>query len=159
MSGYRKTGGCQCGAVRFVVDAPLGRAGICHCRMCQKAFGNFFAPLVSAPKAHLTWTKEEPSWFQSSNLVRRGFCAKCGTPLTYDAGGDSMELAVGAFDDPEAIKPSIQVGLQNKMSWFGELDVLPRRTAEQEAERRATFFDHVVSHQHPDHEEGASGSS
>ncbi|HET7714155.1 MAG TPA: GFA family protein, partial [Bauldia sp.] len=30
------TGGCQCGAVRFRV-AALGRASICHCRMCQKA--------------------------------------------------------------------------------------------------------------------------
>ncbi len=33
------TGGCQCGAVRFRA-AHLGRASLCHCRMCQKAFGN-----------------------------------------------------------------------------------------------------------------------
>ncbi len=34
------TGGCQCGAVRFSVGR-LGRASVCHCRMCQKAFGSF----------------------------------------------------------------------------------------------------------------------
>ena len=38
MSGSAITGGCQCGAVRFRA-AGLGRASLCHCRMCQKALG------------------------------------------------------------------------------------------------------------------------
>ncbi|MET0640383.1 MAG: GFA family protein, partial [Hyphomicrobium sp.] len=41
------TGGCQCGAVRFRVEGELGDASVCHCRMCQKAFGSFYAPLVT----------------------------------------------------------------------------------------------------------------
>jgi hypothetical protein len=41
------SGGCQCGAVRFHVEGPLGDASVCHCRMCQKASGNFYLPLVS----------------------------------------------------------------------------------------------------------------
>ncbi len=43
----RFTGGCQCGAVRFACES-LGRASLCHCRMCQKAFGSYFAPLATA---------------------------------------------------------------------------------------------------------------
>jgi energy-converting hydrogenase Eha subunit B len=38
--------------VRFHVEGPLGDASICHCRMCQKAFGGFFGPLVLAPEAN-----------------------------------------------------------------------------------------------------------
>ena len=34
------TGGCQCGAVRYRLDAPPNDANICHCRMCQKATGS-----------------------------------------------------------------------------------------------------------------------
>ncbi len=50
----RFTGGCQCGAVRFRAER-LGRASICHCRMCQKAFGGFFGPLVTA--YGVEWTR------------------------------------------------------------------------------------------------------
>ena len=52
------TGGCQCGAVRFRVEGALGDASICHCRMCQKASGNFYLPLVSVRGATLDWTPQ-----------------------------------------------------------------------------------------------------
>ena len=67
------TGGCQCGAVRYALYAEPTGASICHCRMCQKAFGGFFGPLVTANE--LTWTLGAPAHFASSNKVRRGFCA------------------------------------------------------------------------------------
>ena len=47
------TGGCQCGAVRYRITAPLENPHICHCRMCQKAFGNYFAALVGMKKTGL----------------------------------------------------------------------------------------------------------
>ncbi len=92
------TGGCQCGAVRFRARL-LGRGSICHCRMCQKAFGGFFGPLITAHDAN--WTRGEPKWFQSSNAARRAFCGECGTPLAYETRF-GLELAIGAFDDPGA---------------------------------------------------------
>jgi len=77
------TGGCQCGAVRFRVEGRLRNVSICHCRMCQKAFGGFFAPLATAPEDGLVWTRGAPKHFRSSNHVLRGFCGNCGTPLTF----------------------------------------------------------------------------
>jgi hypothetical protein len=148
MSEGGHSGGCQCGRVRFHVGGALGRASICHCRMCQKAFGSFFGPLVSAPDG-FAWTRGEPTWFQSSNKVRRGFCDHCGTPLVYDWGGPALELAIGAFDEPERVSPTIQVGLEHRMSWFAGLAGLPTRTGkEQEAVDR--FQAEIVSFQHPD---------
>ena len=143
------TGGCQCGAVRFRCD-DLGRASICHCRMCQKAFGGHYGPLVTAKG--LVWTRGEPKRFRSSNLVRRGFCAECGTPLTYEPDGYLFtEVALGAFDDPAAIRPEIQVGVESRMPWFHELAGLPGRPPEQQAKAEAIFAG-VVSFQHPDHD-------
>ena len=73
LSNTSFSGGCQCGAIRFRAET-VGRASICHCRMCQKAFGSFFGPLVTTHD--LVWTRGAPAWFQSSNKVRRGFWIK-----------------------------------------------------------------------------------
>jgi hypothetical protein len=142
------TGGCQCGAVRFRVKR-LGRASICHCRMCQKAFGGFFGPLVTG--FGVTWTRGEPSWFQSSNKVRRGFCGDCGTPLAYDFGASAIELAIGALDDPEAAPPTVQVNPHDRLSFFDGLMNLPVRQPG-EVPKADAFLVDIVSHQHPDHD-------
>ncbi|NKF31225.1 GFA family protein, partial [Pseudomonas sp. BGM005] len=78
------TGGCQCGAVRYRARGELGYPHICHCRMCQKAAGNYFLPLAAAKRQDFELTRGGPKWFRSSDLVRRGFCGDCGTPLFYD---------------------------------------------------------------------------
>lgn len=143
------TGGCQCGAVRFRVDGALGRASICHCRMCQNAFGAFFGPLVSAPG--VAWTRGAPRHFASSNLARRGFCAACGTPLTYEPRGGPIEIAIGAFDAPQAIIPVIQHAVESAHPAFASLPGLPVRTAA-EAKAAAPHYAAVRSNQHPDHD-------
>ncbi|MDP2621600.1 MAG: GFA family protein [Hyphomicrobiales bacterium] len=146
----RYTGGCQCGAVRFAVEGTLGRPSICHCRMCQKAFGGFYAPLVGIGRARLAWTRGEPKRFQSSNHVKRGFCADCGTPLTYEAP-DGVALAIGAFDDPAALAPVMQYGIEGRLPYVDGLPALPALRTEDEI-AAAAYLKTIISHQHPDHE-------
>ena len=141
-------GGCQCGAVRFEVTGRLGKASVCHCRMCQKAFGNVFAPLVSIPDGALTWTRAEPQRFQSSNFVLRGFCPECGTPLTYEAP-DGLAVAIGAFDHPERIEPDIQFGVEGRIPWMDHVNDWPVRETLDDIEA-APFLDKLVSYQYPD---------
>ena len=117
--------------------------------MCQKAFGNAFAPLVTA--RGLTFTRGAPAYFRSSNQVKRGFCAACGTPLTYEPDGLSPEVAIGAFDDPAAVPPVIQIGLEARLPWAEGLGALPTRS-EAEAAKVAPFYAGIVSRQHPDHD-------
>ena len=149
MTERHLTGGCQCGAVRFAITGGLGRASICHCRMCQKAFGNAFAPLVTA--RGLVWTRGEPKHFRSSNKVKRGFCAECGTPLTYEPDGLTPEIAICALDDPNGVAPVIQVGVESRLLWTAALPELPTRSAAEKAQVEP-FFSRIVSNQHPDHD-------
>jgi hypothetical protein len=149
MSAGPHSGGCQCGAVRFCVSR-LGGSAICHCRMCQKAFGSLFGTLVTAHE--LEWTRGQPAEFRSSNLATRGFCARCGTPLTYRADGDAtIEVAVGAFDDPTVALPARHVNAERRYDFVMHLDRLPTRPPGAAPDIDA-FHDRVVSHQHPDHE-------
>lgn len=144
------TGGCQCGAVRFHVEGALGDASVCHCRMCQKASGNFYLPLVSVREAKLTWTRGEPKRFQSSNHGFRGFCGDCGTPLSYEAP-DGVALTIAAFDDPAEIAPRIQWGIEAKLPYVDAIHGLPGEDtmADQDA---SSFLADLISYQHPDHD-------
>ena len=147
MSETIRTGGCQCGAVRFRIRGELGRASICHCRMCQKQFGSFFGALVSAPTDGVEWIREEPSYFQSSINIDRGFCARCGTPLTYRQP-DGLEIAIGAFDDRTDLEPQIQVNHQFRLPWVEKIFDKPVHNDANYYSRQ----EHIVSFQHPDHE-------
>jgi hypothetical protein len=141
------SGGCQCGAVRFRAS-KFGRSSICHCRMCQKAFGAFVGALVTAHDVE--WTRGAPKHFQSSNKVKRGFCADCGTPLTFEPP-NSAELAVAAFDDPTVVAPAIQLNPKDKLAFYDGICSLPMRPEGAEPEIEA-FKIGIVSYQHPDHD-------
>lgn len=141
------TGGCQCGAIRFRVEG-LGRASICHCRMCQKAFGSYFAPLVGVEG--LVWTRGAPAVFQSSSQARRGFCRDCGTPLTFETAFGT-DLAIGAFDTPAAIPPTVQFCTESRVMDLADMAILPGRPVGEQA-ADAAFKAQVRSFQHPDHD-------
>jgi hypothetical protein len=146
------SGGCQCGALRFHVAGNLAKAGICHCRMCQKAFGSWGAALVSVPIENFTWTRGKPSEFRSSAIVARGFCEKCGTPLYMREDGDAnIELAIGCFDQPNAVGPfTEQAGVESRVSWFNGLHLLPEEVTEET--RSLADMAKLKSLQHPDYD-------
>jgi hypothetical protein len=144
------SGGCQCGAVRFRVDGDLGEASICHCRMCQKATGSLFGPYVTVQVAELSWTRGERKRFQSSNKIHRGFCGDCGTPLTFEHGGDSLGLAVGALDRPDAVRFDEQLASAARVADLADLAALPMHGEDEP--RAAAYLASIVSHQHPDHD-------
>lgn len=111
------TGGCQCGAVRYVLSA-VPRSTVCHCRMCRRAVGGLFAALAQVPRSALTWTRGEPALFASSNIAHRGFCRDCGTPLTFgDDASDKIEVTTGSLDDPGAFPMTEHFGVESRISW------------------------------------------
>jgi hypothetical protein len=147
------TGGCQCGAVRYRTTELADNAHICHCRMCQKAMGNFFAPLVAAPKSSLTWVRGTPARFRSSENVDRGFCSTCGTPLFHEElNGTHLNLTIGSMDHPELIQPKDQCGMEARMPYFASLHALPDdgETGSDDPQWAAGIK--ATNRQHPDHD-------
>ena len=98
------TGGCQCGAVRYRVEATPTGTSVCHCRMCQKAGGAPFMAFADVLTEAFVVTRGALATFRSSQIAERGFCAACGTPLTYRLlDGGHTEVTLASFDDPNAI--------------------------------------------------------
>jgi hypothetical protein len=145
------TGGCQCGAVRYAFYAPLEKSHVCHCRMCQRATGGLFAALVGGSPANFAWTRGTPSFFASSNLAQRGFCAKCGTPLSfkYHDASARMYATIGSLDEPDKAPIVIQYGIESRIGWvkFCE-DVPAERTGEDAAAQ--DFFTGMQDNQRRD---------
>jgi hypothetical protein len=127
------TGGCQCGAVRYAFYAPLEKSHACHCRMCQRATGGVFAALAGGTPENFAWTRGTPRFFASSNLARRGFCADCGTPLSfkYDDLSARIYTTIGSLDDPENAPIVVQYGIESRLTWVKFCEGIPQeRTAE-----------------------------
>jgi hypothetical protein len=148
---YRLTGGCQCGAVRYLITGPPERVHLCHCRMCQKAVGGPFAALAPVKRSDFTWTRGMPAAFASSSLTHRDFCSACGTPLSfrYD-DADTISVTLGSLDRPQDVAPVRHYGTESRIGWLDHLEGLPgETTAESMSADRARKF---VNHQHPDHD-------
>jgi len=146
------TGGCQCGAVRYALYAEPSDPHICHCRMCQKAFGSFFAALTGVPVEDFALTRGTLALFRSSNAAERGFCANCGTPLSFHyVDSPRIAVSIGSLDHPELVPPRMQYGIEGRMPWFPETG-LPSVTTQDDmtAGRYAAISN--SNHQHPDHD-------
>jgi hypothetical protein len=123
--------------------------------MCQKAAGNYFVALGSVAMAEFEFTRGAPAWFNSSDLVRRGFCDKCGTPLFYQTiGEDHIAILLGSLDDPESVPPEWQSDTYGKTSWFAGLDTLPDSIGDETPAEQAERYGAIANtnHQHPDHD-------
>lgn len=126
-----RTGGCQCGAVRFEARALLDNPHVCHCRMCQRATGNFFAPLVGVPNDALAW-QGLPAVFESSEGVERGFCRDCGTPLFYrHRGGAHTSIMMGTFDDPAGVPLFYEFGMESRLPQLDRLGAVETYTSDE----------------------------
>ncbi|MEP7296241.1 MAG: GFA family protein [Burkholderiales bacterium] len=118
-------GGCLCGAVRYEAR-PTHREGYyCHCRMCQLAFGNTRAAFFNLRKDEVTWLTA-PATYASSKIARRGFCATCGSPLSFEyLDSERMDLAVGSLDDPSVLTPVSHFAIESRIANWHVADRLP----------------------------------
>lgn len=152
------SGGCQCGAVRYAFERAVREPHLCHCRMCQKAAGNYFMALASVDRDDFRLTRGTIAHYASSDLVRRGFCRECGTPLTFESvDDDTLAVTLGSLDDPAAVAPAEQHGVEGRMPWFEALAQLPAESNEQATGEWAKRLGAIASsnRQHPDRDTSA----
>lgn len=131
----RVSGACLCGAVAFEATLDRDHADACHCGQCRRWSGNYWAS-VNVEFASLRFPKGEASlaWYESSKLVRRGFCRTCGSALFWHAHrhkdyAHRIALAVGALDPPTGVKISEHIFVADKGDYYEIADGLPQKQA------------------------------
>lgn len=118
-------GSCLCGAVSFDVAVPLAPPDACHCTQCRKSSGHYFVS-TDVPRAAVTVRgADQITWFRSSEKVRRGFCAVCGSTLFWDPiYRDFLGIAMGAFDGPTGTHIHIHIHVADKGDYYDLTDGL-----------------------------------
>ena len=58
----------------------------------------------------------------------RGFCPSCGSAIAWHALGDrkQIDLAVGAFDQPDDLKPAEHLWADSRIKWLKIEDSTPK---------------------------------
>ena len=119
------TGGCLCGDVRYRASQDPKWVGSCHCTMCRKISGAAFSTYAVYSRETFEWTKGVPTLYRSSEPTSRGFCANCGSTLSWETA-ETFGVMVGSLDRPEDVRPECHTYTGTWLPWIKMDDGLPR---------------------------------
>jgi hypothetical protein len=124
-------GGCLCGAVRYEITGAVRNPCFCHCASCRRATGAPMVPWGTFARDAVRFTHGRLTEYRSSARVWRGFCARCGTSLTYrrEARAAEIDVTLATLDDPARIAPQMHVWVKDQLPWAAISDSLPRHEA------------------------------
>lgn len=117
-------GGCLCGAVRYESAAEPAMVAVCHCTTCQKYTGSAFSLNLGMPAGSVTITGDSLASYEdragaSGKPFYRGFCARCGSPISGqgEAYPGMIFIKAGTLDDPSWVKPDAHIWCDEKLPW------------------------------------------
>ena len=123
MTEYR-TGGCQCGAVRYEIEENgILTLYCCHCRECQRqAASGFGMSMIVRRSAFRLVEGSLAGWQRPTDrgtLSRAWFCPSCGVRIDHDHGGDSPEISVkaGSLDHTGDLSPVGHIWMKRAQPW------------------------------------------
>jgi hypothetical protein len=139
MNALGYAGGCLCGRVRYQASGEVTNLCFCHCSSCRRATGAPMVPWATFATQNFSIVRGQLAQYRSSPSVTRGFCADCGSSLTYrrDDHSDEIDVTVSSLDDPVTLVPEVHIWVEDKLPWVtitdGRAQFAKFRTGEPEA--------------------------
>lgn len=126
------TGRCLCGGVRYEVRGPLRDVWACHCSQCRQTTGNFLTSTNAARSDLVLLAEATLTWYRSSDIAERGFCARCGSNLFWRRiapDSDTISILAGTLDPPTGLKLVAHIFVADKSDYYEIADGVPRHAA------------------------------
>ncbi len=112
-------GSCLCGAVRFAVDGKVSDVVACHCSICRKHSGHYWAASRATKSDFSVVGAEYVRWYKSSGSARRGFCELCGSTLFWEeAGSDKLSFSAGSVDGETGLRLAAHIFVADKGDYY-----------------------------------------
>ena len=111
------SGGCQCGAITYKVEADLDTTFTCNCSRCQRL--GAVLTFVPAEEFHLIKDGPVTKYQFNKMIIHHAFCPTCGIEsYAFGTGPEGMEMVainVNCLDDvdPRALKSTHLDGAAN----------------------------------------------
>ena len=116
------TASCRCGQLTATATGTPVRISVCHCLNCQKRSGSAFAAQVRFPAEQVTTAGNSTTFTATGDngAAHFSFCPKCGSTVTYtnDSIPGTIAIALGAFDDPYFVTPTVSVWEERQHEWL-----------------------------------------
>jgi len=125
-SPQAKTGGCQCGNIRYELKGAPQMLYICHCTDCQKQSSSAFGMSLMMNPRDIDFSrskKQLQTWDTrgEDGLIKRcGFCPDCGTRIMHGSEDpdESVSIKAGSLDDTGGLQPVAHIWLRSAQSWI-----------------------------------------
>lgn len=125
-------GGCQCGVLRYQINAPLEDIAHCHCSVCRRITGGILTTWVTVPRETFHWLGGTPKAFKSSASCTRYFCADCGAHLALftSLSPHTLDVTVATLDEPEQASANRHIWVGSRLPWLRVDPQLPEEDQE-----------------------------
>lgn len=116
-----RSGGCQCGALRYELrGAPIDLYA-CHCRECRKQSASAFGITVMVRSTDVVLVKGDfKIWSRpadSGGTIDCAFCPTCGTRIWHGNIAEETEIGIkgGSLDSPIDMSGAKQIWVSRKV--------------------------------------------
>ncbi|MBV9560566.1 MAG: GFA family protein [Bradyrhizobium sp.] len=115
-------GQCLCGAVVFEIDVPARWAWHDHSAASRRAHGAAYATYVGSWRKRFRITRGEADitrYEDAATKTVRGFCAICGTSLTYERPRwpHTVNIPRALFDSRTGRQPLYHIAIEELQEW------------------------------------------
>ncbi len=124
-----KSGGCQCGSIRYQLTGSAKMLYVCHCSDCQKQSSSAFGMSLIMDRKDVDFTRRAGQlkiWDtrgEDGRLKRCAFCSECGSRIYHasEREDEAISIKAGSLDDTRWLRPVAHIWLQSAQPWL-EID-------------------------------------
>jgi hypothetical protein len=112
------TGQCLCGAIGYTLKSPAVSVLECHCSICRRQSGAA-SVVYAAYRRHDVAMSGTLKFYRASAIAKRGFCANCGSTISYDGDDDRglIWLTAGTHNDAGSLPQREHMHAEDKLAW------------------------------------------